>query len=79
MLSIFVYLSDHRKLRSFMKLGGFQVIIARCLFICQVEPVSAEGLTERKQIRLFVLGTSWGSEANAQRGPRSSASLPSPS
>lgn len=32
------------------------------------KPVSAEGLSEREQIRFFVLSTGWGTEGNAQTG-----------
>lgn len=43
------------------------------------KPVSAEGLSEREPIRVFVLSTGWGTEGNAQTGPGSLASLPGPS
>lgn len=46
-----------------MKSGGFQVspsgLLGAYSFV-RWKPESAEGLTERKQIRIFVLGTSWG-------------------
>lgn len=45
-----------------MKLGGFQVSLSNLLGVhsfVKWKPVSAEGLSEREQIRFFVLSTGW--------------------